>query len=195
MAARSAGRHADRVEAAIASRWRGAIRPGRLLAAIVNLHRLDPADHKPPRRLTEKQNSRKLDGRSGQQLIRVAQSRLDGRLYRLAVGGVGCCVLPGPDRDGVPVDRRGAPAPATGRFRSLGLVDGLGVERELRGHQLGIGACLVEQRLLTIHRDQHFHARNTLAELHHRPRSYDHEGGQCRGRARRDTSLRCRADF
>ena len=46
-----------------------------------------------------------------------------------------------------------------------------------------IGAALVEERALTIHRDQHFHTRNTGAELHGRAdlRSF----GTARGGARR----------
>ncbi|TGS35609.1 sigma-54-dependent Fis family transcriptional regulator, partial [Mesorhizobium sp. M1D.F.Ca.ET.184.01.1.1] len=69
-----------------------------------NLHRLDPADRSPARYLTEFEL-----GEARQRiepLVRAAQSSLD-RLY-LAVGGVGCCVLLA-DRDGVPVERRGAP--------------------------------------------------------------------------------------
>jgi transcriptional regulator of acetoin/glycerol metabolism len=149
MAAKATGRHADRVEAAIAS-------DGAAQSALVaswrrssNLHKLDPADHKLPRRLTEvelKQARQKIEP-----LIRVAQSSLD-RLY-LAVGGVGCCVLLA-DRDGVPVDRRGAPANDE-TFHSWGLWTGSVWSENCEGTN-GIGTCLVEQRLLTIHRDQHF---------------------------------------
>jgi len=39
----------------------------------------------------------------------------------------------------------------------------------------GIGTCLVEQRALTIHRDQHFFARNTALSCSTAP-IYDHEG-------------------
>jgi transcriptional regulator of acetoin/glycerol metabolism len=54
----------------------------------------------------------------------------------------------------------------------------------------GIGTCLVEQRLLTIHRDQHFHARNTLLSCTTAP-IYDHEGSLV---AALDVSS-CRADL
>ncbi|MGO4842042.1 sigma-54-dependent Fis family transcriptional regulator, partial [Rhizobiaceae sp. 2RAB30] len=68
-----------------------------------HLHHLDPAERKAPARLTKGE----LDDarRRIEPLLAAAQASLD-RLY-LAVGGVGCCVLLA-DRDGIPVDRRGA---------------------------------------------------------------------------------------
>ena len=54
----------------------------------------------------------------------------------------------------------------------------------------GIGTCLAEQRALTVHRDQHFYARNTLLSCTSAP-IYDHEG---RLAAALDVSS-CRADL
>src|SRR4249920_2681046 len=97
-------RHADRIQAAIASN--GAAKSA-LIASwqrSSSLHGLDPAARNPPNRLTDS------DLRSARQeiepLVQAAQSSLD-RLY-LGVGGVGCCVLLA-NRRGVPVERRGAP--------------------------------------------------------------------------------------
>jgi transcriptional regulator of acetoin/glycerol metabolism len=118
-------------------------------------------------------------------LTRAAQSTLD-RLY-LAVGGVGCCVLLA-DRNGVPVDRRGAQADDE-TFHSWGLWTGSVWSEDSEGTN-GIGTCLVEQRALTIHRDQHFFTRNTLLSCTDTP-IYDHEGNLA---AALDVSS-CRADL
>ncbi|TGV64477.1 sigma-54-dependent Fis family transcriptional regulator, partial [Mesorhizobium sp. M2D.F.Ca.ET.160.01.1.1] len=127
-------------------------------------------------------------GQAGQRiepLVQAAQSSLD-RLY-LAVGGVGCCVLLA-DRDGVPVERRGAPVDDE-TFRSWGLWTGSVWNEESQGTN-GIGTCLVERRALTIHRDQHFHTRNTLLSCTTAP-IHDHEGNLV---AALDVSS-CRADL
>jgi transcriptional regulator of acetoin/glycerol metabolism len=177
------GHHADRIQAAIAS---DAAAKSALVASwrrSSNLHRLDPADHNPPRHLTEAELS---EARQRiEPLVRAAQSSLD-RLY-LAVGGVGCCVLLA-DRDGVPVERRGAPADDE-TFHSWGLWTGSVWNEESEGTN-GIGTCLVEQRVLTIHRDQHFHTRNTALSCTTAP-IYDHEGDLV---AALDVSS-CRADL
>lgn len=147
-------RHADRVETAIDSgqaarsavvaSWRRSSR----------LHRLDPSGARPPLRLTEPELRRTIE--RDEPLIRAAQSVMD-RLYQ-AVGAVGCCVLLA-GRDGVPVDRRGASADDV-TFESWGLWTGSLWGEEHEGTN-GIGTCLVEQRGLTIARDQHFFTRNT----------------------------------
>ncbi|RWP16323.1 GAF domain-containing protein [Mesorhizobium sp.] len=175
--------HADRIQVAITS---DAAAKSALVASwrrSSNLHRLDPTDRNPPRYLTE------AEFRGARQriepLIRAAQSNLD-RLY-LEVGGVGCCVLLA-DRDGVPVERRGAPADDQ-TFRSWGLWTGSVWNEESEGTN-GIGTCLVEQRVLTIHRDQHFHTRNTALSCITAP-IYDHEGDLV---AALDVSS-CRADL
>lgn len=88
-------------------------------------------------------------------IVAAAQQSLD-RLF-LALGATGCCVLL-TDRQGVPVDRRGADADDE-TFRRWGLWTGAVWSEEAAGTN-GIGTCLAEQRALTIHRDQHFHTRN-----------------------------------
>ncbi|MDX8495767.1 helix-turn-helix domain-containing protein [Mesorhizobium sp. VK22B] len=177
------GHHADRIQAAIAS---DAAAKSALVASwrrSSNLHRLDPADCSPARYLTEFEL-----GQARQRiepLVRAAQSSLD-RLY-LAVGGVGCCVLLA-DRDGVPVERRGAPVDDE-TFHSWGLWTGSVWNEESQGTN-GIGTCLVEQRALTIHRNQHFHTRNTGLSCTTAP-IYDHQGDLV---AALDVSS-CRADL
>jgi transcriptional regulator of acetoin/glycerol metabolism len=118
-------------------------------------------------------------------LIQVAQASLD-RLY-LAVGGVGCCVMLA-DRDGIPVERRGASSDDH-TFQDWGLWTGTVWSEECEGTN-GIGTCLVEHRSLTIHRDQHFFSRNTLLSCTTAP-IFDHEGNLA---AALDVSS-CRADL
>lgn len=161
-------RHADRIQAAIASN--GAAKSA-LIASwqrSSGLHRLDPAARNPPNRLTDS------DLRSARQeidpLVQAAQSSLD-RLYH-AVGGIGCCVLLA-NRKGVPVERRGAPGDDE-TFYSWGLWPGAIWSEECEGTN-GIGTCLIEQRAMTIHRDQHFYTRNTLLSCTTAP-VFDHEG-------------------
>ncbi|MGO9361758.1 MAG: helix-turn-helix domain-containing protein [Xanthobacteraceae bacterium] len=119
------------------------------------LHALDPASHVPSRRLAEAEISQ-AQATLGP-LLRAAQASLD-RLF-LAVGGVGCSVLLA-DRSGVVVDRRGAPGDDR-TFDAWGLWTGAIWSEHCEGTN-GIGTCLVEERALTIHRDQHFFSRNSL---------------------------------
>jgi len=132
------------------------------------LHRLDPTEIRTPDRLSESEFG--VARQRIEPLLRAAQASLD-RLY-LAVGGVGCCVLLA-DRDGVPVERRGF-AGDDGQFRDSGLWTGVCWSEERTGTN-GIGTCLVEQRVLTIHRSQHFLSRNTLLSCTTAP-VFDHEG-------------------
>jgi transcriptional regulator of acetoin/glycerol metabolism len=147
------------------------------------LHRLDPAERKPPKRLTDVELNRARQ--SIEPLSRTAQASLD-RLF-LAVGGAGCCVILA-DRDGIPVERRGAPGDDT-TFRNWGLWLGALWSEESEGTN-GIGTCLAEQRALTIHRDQHFFTRNTGLSCTTAP-IFDHEGKLT---AALDVSS-CRADL
>ncbi|MDT8267159.1 GAF domain-containing protein, partial [Roseomonas sp. DSM 102946] len=114
---------------------------------------LDPENHRGPWRMTEAE-LREARARM-EPLIQLAQPSMD-RLFQ-AVGGIGCCVLL-TDRNGVPVERRGAPADDA-QFRDWGLWTGT-VWSEAQEGTNGIGTCIAEQRALTIHRDQHFHTRN-----------------------------------
>ncbi|UCI08786.1 helix-turn-helix domain-containing protein [Mesorhizobium sp. B1-1-8] len=183
MSGQSAGHHEDCVQAAINT---DAAAKSALVASwhrSSNLHRLDPAERKSPKRLTEAEFRRARQRIEPLQM--AAQASLD-RLY-LAVGGVGCCVLLA-DRDGVPVDRRGA-ASDDGTFEDWGLWTGSVWSEESEGTN-GIGTCLAERRALTIHRDQHFYTRNTLLSCTTAP-IYDHEGNLA---AALDVSS-CRADL
>ena len=176
-------RHADRIHAAIES---DAPAKSALVASwrrSAALHRLDPAERKSPRRLTDHELAQARQ--RIEPLIRASQAVLD-RLY-LAVGGSGCCVLLA-DRDGVPIERRGAIADDD-TFQDWGLWTGTLWNEENEGTN-GIGTCLVEGRALTIHRDQHFYTKNTLLSCTTAP-IYDHEGNLA---AALDVSS-CRADL
>jgi len=131
-------------------------------------YRLDPQDARPPRTLSNHELEEARERVAP--LLSSAHATLD-KLF-LAVGGAGCCVL-FTDRNGVPVDRRGACADDT-TFRGWGLWTGTVWSEESEGTN-GIGTCLAEDRALTIQRDQHFFARNTgltcaVAPIH------DHRG-------------------
>ena len=134
----------DAASSALAASWR---RSGRL-------HALDPASEAPSRRLPAPEIAETQE-RIGA-LLRVAQGSLD-RLF-LAVGGVGCSVLLA-DRSGVVIDRRGASCDDP-TFDAWGLWTGAVWSENFEGTN-GIGTCLVEQRALTIHCDQHFFTRNS----------------------------------
>ena len=163
----------DAASSALAASWR---RSGRL-------HALDPASRTQPQRLAAAQVAEAQD-RLGP-MLRVAQTSLD-RLF-LAVGGVGCSVLLA-DRRGLVVDRRGA-AGDDSTFDAWGLWTGAVWSEKLEGTN-GIGTCLVEQRPLTIDRDQHFFTRNALLSCTTAP-IYDEQGELA---AALDVSS-CRADL
>jgi len=129
---------------------------------------LDPQANRPPQTLTE---SEIRDARERvEPLLIAAQAPLD-RLFQ-AVGNSGCCVL-FTDSHGVPVDRRGACADDA-TFHEWGLWIGTVWSEESEGTN-GIGTCLAEERALTIHKDQHFFARNTGLSCTVAP-IYDHLG-------------------
>lgn len=146
--------HADRVLSVLRDGAAPALSP---IAAswrrCLTQHHLDPENRKPPETLSGAA-LREAQERMGP-LLGAAQDNLDA-LFQ-AVGGAGCCVLL-TNAEGVPVDRRGA-AGDDAVFRRWGLWQGA-VWSEAREGTNGIGTCLAEQRVLTIHRDQHFHTRN-----------------------------------
>jgi transcriptional regulator of acetoin/glycerol metabolism len=89
-------------------------------------------------------------------MVRVASSKLDA-LYQL-VGGSGCGVLL-TDCHGVVLELRAAKGDVSA-FESWGLAPGSGWSEASEGTN-GIGTCITEFRRMIIHRDEHFHARNT----------------------------------
>jgi transcriptional regulator of acetoin/glycerol metabolism len=119
------------------------------------LHALDPANVAPPWRLSspEVAAARERLGR----LLHAALPSLE-RLF-VAVGSVGCSVMLA-NRDGVILERRGAPSDDSA-FDDCGLWTGAVWSEKFEGTN-GIGTCLFEQRTLTVDRDQHFFARNSL---------------------------------
>lgn len=89
-------------------------------------------------------------------MVRVATPKLD-TLYQL-VGSSGCGVLL-TDSDGVVLDMRVAEGDVS-IFESWGLSPGSDWSEASEGTN-GIGTCITEARRVIIHRDDHFHARNT----------------------------------
>jgi transcriptional regulator of acetoin/glycerol metabolism len=155
MRARRDAIHAEQVYKAVAA---GEAARSKLVASwqrSSRLHALDPAANMPTQRLTAAQFAEARE--RIEPLLRVAQASLD-RLFK-AVGGVGCSVLLA-NRDGVTIERRGATCDDV-TFRDWGLWTGAVWSEGSEGTN-GIGTCLVEKRALTIHRDQHFFARNAL---------------------------------
>jgi transcriptional regulator of acetoin/glycerol metabolism len=168
MSSQEVARHADKVQTAISS---GEAATSALVASwqrSAKLHRLDPAERRLPNRLSDRELE--IARQRMEPLLRAAQSSLD-RLC-LAIGGIGGCVLLA-DRDGIPVERRGA-AGDDDTFEDWGLWTGCVWSEESEGTN-GIGTCLVEQRVLTIHRHQHFFTRNTALSCTTAP-IFDHEG-------------------
>lgn len=119
----------------------------------LRLHGLDPEKRNPPTRLSEPELD--LAREKNREMIRAAGPGLD-QLF-LAVGGVGCCVVLADD-DGITLERRGA-AVDDRDFADWGLWTGT-VWSEGQEGTNAIGTCLAERRAVTIHRDQHFLARN-----------------------------------
>lgn len=169
MGGRIADTHTDRVrsvvqdevapaKSAVAASWR----------RCMTLYGLDPDQSRAPHVLTE---SQLREARQEiEDLTRVAQGALD-RLFA-AVADLSCCVLL-TNKEGVPVEQRGMSADEA-IFRNWGLRLGA-VWSEAREGTNGIGTCLAEGRALTIHRDQHFHTRNTGLSCTVAP-IYDHQG-------------------
>ncbi|MCR8547562.1 GAF domain-containing protein [Salipiger sp. P9] len=116
-------------------------------------HGLDPAE----RRASERLDRKALDEARGvhERFMLVAGPKLD-QLFGL-VGSSGCGVLL-TDSDGLVLDQRCGDADAA-VFRDWGLWPGADWSEAREGTN-GIGTCLAEQRRVTIHRDDHFFARN-----------------------------------
>lgn len=132
------------------------------------LHDLDPGKYQPPERLSA-QELAEAQERLGL-LIHTSESSLD-QLY-VAVGDVGCSVVLA-DRNGVAVSRRGAQQDDK-TFNKWGLWTGAIWSEESEGTN-GVGTCIIEERPLTIHKEQHFHTKNTGLSCTAAP-IFDHQG-------------------
>ena len=145
--------HALRIETAIQGGQAARSPIAASWARSVSLHRLHPAARVTGERVTAQELALARD-RLGA-LLPTAAPHLD-RLFQV-VGGLGGCVVLA-DAEGIAVDRRGNPGDDDS-FESSGLWTGA-VWSEAQAGTNGIGTCLAEGRAVTIHRDQHFLARN-----------------------------------
>jgi len=119
--------------------------------------------------------------RSDDASCRLARERM-GRIAAIArpamdrlfasVGDTGCAVVL-TDHTGLIVERRGSSCDDQS-FREWGLWTGAEWSEAREGTN-GIGTCLVEQRPVTIHRDQHFRSGNAAMSCMGAP-IFDHEG-------------------
>lgn len=117
-------------------------------------HGLDPADRSRPERLSESELNDRRHAMDG--FLNIAAPQLD-QLYKLVCLN-GCNVLL-TDAEGIVLDHRVSDADAD-QFCDWGLCQGIDWSEAAQGTN-GIGTCLAEGRPVTIHRDEHFHTRNT----------------------------------
>lgn len=152
--ARRESKHVDRVVASAQSN--SAAARSRLAAAwrrSVEKHGLDPAEQRRGDRLDD--SALKHRRAEIEQFLMIASRKLD-KLFSL-VGGSGCGVLL-TDAEGLVLDLRCSDADEH-VFRHWGLCPGADWSEAAEGTN-GIGTCLAENRQVTIHRDEHFFARN-----------------------------------
>ncbi|MCP3731040.1 GAF domain-containing protein [Sphingomonas sp. MG17] len=116
-------------------------------------HGLDPTDRAVRPRLNQRGIEVLRESHDG--LLAVARPVLDD-VFR-NVGRTGCGVVLS-DRNGTILERRVCAGDADD-FERVGLVEGASWSEAQEGTN-GIGTCLVENRPLVIHRDQHFAGRN-----------------------------------
>lgn len=155
MAARDSVSHMSAIQSALA---KGGAARSPLVASwgrSAHLHGLDPLHKSKSHRLTAAEFAAAREAMG--QMLHTATPSLD-RLFA-AVGGVGCCVVLA-NRDGVPLERRGARGDDS-TFEDWGLWLGTQWSEAAQGTN-GIGTALVEERVVTIDRGQHFLADNTI---------------------------------
>lgn len=155
MAARDSVSHMTAIQSALA---KGGAARSPLVASwsrSAHLHGLDPLRKSKSHRLTDAEfnDARQAMGH----MLHAANPSLD-RLFA-AVGAVGCCVVLA-NRDGVPLARRGARGDDS-TFQDWGLWLGTQWSEAAQGTN-GIGTALVEERVVTIDRAQHYLADNTI---------------------------------
>ncbi|MDF1803750.1 GAF domain-containing protein [Thalassovita sp.] len=115
---------------------------------------LDPRNTHAPERLEMQDVAQRRDAMGV--FLSLANPQLD-QLFRM-VGNTGCCVLL-TDAEGVVLEQRCSDADRA-VFQSWGLWSGAVWSEQAEGTN-GIGTCLAEKRQIVIHRDEHFHSRNT----------------------------------
>lgn len=143
---------------AIAASWRRSM----------TVHGLEPEDRGRARTVSAE---RLHEARQAMEPLTLAAQPVLDRLF-LAVGDTGCCVLL-TDAHGIAVDRRGASIDDD-TFHQWGLWPGADWSEAAEGTN-GIGTALAEHRPVIIHRDQHFHTRNTGLSCTSHP-IHDHLG-------------------
>lgn len=117
-------------------------------------HGLDPGQRDGVQRITEQELAERCQ--RSEAMLAVAAPKLDA-LFQL-VGRSGCGVLL-TDCDGMVLDLRANDSDMA-TFQAWGLAPGSDWSEASEGTN-GIGTCIAEGRRVTIHRDEHFHARNT----------------------------------
>ncbi|PLL12942.1 Fis family transcriptional regulator [Tabrizicola sp. TH137] len=145
--------HITRIEAAISGGLAAKSSVAASWVRSAQLYRLDPASRSGDSRITASELALARDQLGP--LLPTAAPHLD-RLFQI-VSGLGACIVLADSR-GVVVDRRGAPGDDRS-FEQSGLWTGT-IWSEADVGTNGIGTCLAEGRAVTIHRDQHFLARN-----------------------------------
>lgn len=145
--------HQSRIEAALASGQAARSPIAASWARSAHLHGLDPVKRRVEPRLTAQEIALVRERMGG--LVAAAAPHLDW-LFQ-TIGGLGACVVLA-DAEGIAVERRGNPSEDRD-FAASGLWTGA-VWSEAEAGTNGIGTCLAEGRAVTIHRDQHFLARN-----------------------------------
>lgn len=149
----STAQHTSRIEAAITGGLAARSALAASWARSARLYRLDPAERQRDQRITAQELAQARESLGA--LLPTAAPHLD-RLFQ-AVSSLGACIVLA-DAQGIAVDRRGNPGDDAD-FSAAGLWTGTAWSEAEAGTN-GIGTCLAEGRAVTIHREQHFLARN-----------------------------------
>ena len=147
--------HADKIlEGALSPRAAATSRLAASWRRSAVTYGLDPRNSRAPERIAMPEVAQRRDAMGA--FLALATPQLD-QLFRM-VGATGCCVLL-TDAEGVVLEERCSDADR-GVFESWGLWPGAVWSEQTEGTN-GIGTCLAEKRQVIIHRDDHFHSRNT----------------------------------
>lgn len=141
---KTAGHPGAAARSRLAASWRRSL----------NHYGLDPGQHREVQRVCAHALTERLD--QADRMRRIALPKIDA-LFQL-VGGSGCGVLL-TDAEGVVLDLRASDGDRD-TFHAWGLTPGADWSEASEGTN-GIGTCIAEGRQVIIHREEHFHARNT----------------------------------